>query len=142
MAHNVAVGVGVKVLDGKGLHMGEHPVPDLFQDPLGDDHHDPIVQEGGDDADGVNGGHHQDGPEQAGKIGDRFNEQGLDVIVNQRFGKQGRKGAGQGAEDNADDYHSQLEFVLKNVVKQPLRRAFMELYAGSLHVFSHFLRLL
>ena len=51
VAHDVAVGVVVKVADGQGLHAGEEGVPDPLQGPLADgDHHQVLGQGGGDTA--------------------------------------------------------------------------------------------
>ena len=45
-AHHVAGGMGVKVADGQGLHVGEHLVPDILLSTLTDAHHQEVIQEG------------------------------------------------------------------------------------------------
>ncbi len=42
-AHHVAVGVGVKILDGQGLHVAEQVVPNGFLYALGDHDHVPVI---------------------------------------------------------------------------------------------------
>ncbi len=48
--HDVAVGVGVKVLDGQGLHLVEQVVPQVAHGALADIDHDAVIAEGGDHA--------------------------------------------------------------------------------------------
>ena len=51
--HDVPVGVGVKIPDGEGFHVGEQLVSQLSHGPLADVDHDPVVGVGCGDAQDV-----------------------------------------------------------------------------------------
>ena len=56
MAHDVAVVVLVKVLDGQALHSAEQLLPELFQRSLGDNGHELVEGQGGRQGQAVEGG--------------------------------------------------------------------------------------
>ena len=63
VAHDVAVAVGVKVLDGQALHLVEHPAPELFERALGDDGHELVEDEARDERHAVEYGQYGYKPE-------------------------------------------------------------------------------
>ena len=86
--HNVPVGVGVKVLDGQGFHMGEQVVPQVAHGALADVHHNPVVAVGAEDAQSVHAGHPRQGPAQEAEVRRGRLGQGQNVVVNQRLEEQ------------------------------------------------------
>ena len=66
-AHHIAVGVGVKIPDGQGLHVSEQIVADLLLHALGDGDHQAVVGQGAQGAHHIEAGHRKQGVEQAGE---------------------------------------------------------------------------
>ena len=87
--HDVAVSVGIKVLDGQSLHLVEQVVTQTAQGTLADVNHDAVVGVGGNDA-----YHHETAQldnvlEQAGKVLRAAFQHGLQIIADQGLGEGG-----------------------------------------------------
>ena len=122
-AHHVAVGVGIKVLDGQGLHVAEQVVPDALLHALGDGDHQAVVGEGTQGAHDIQPGHHQKDPHQAAVIGGLHGQQGGDVVVDQVAQKQGPRHRGDGADEDAEDHqHEQSHIAPAHIAHQPADR--------------------
>ena len=67
IAHHIAVGVGIKIRDGQGLHMVEHLVTDALQGTLRHHRHQTVVEQGAEYARDIHKGHAGNGLGQAGK---------------------------------------------------------------------------
>ena len=65
--HHVAVSVGIKILDGQGLHMAEQIIPDLFLYALRDGNHQTVVGKGTQGTGKIEAAHENKGMEQAVK---------------------------------------------------------------------------
>ena len=131
-AHNVAVGMGVKVLDGQRLHVREHLVPQLLQRALRNGHHQEIVQPGAHDARRVNQRHLEHRPHQSVQRRVLLAGQGGDVIVDQRLQKQAGPNAGLGGNHNAHQHDQQhVPVGRQHHLRQPQGRALVHLASGA-----------
>ena len=88
-AHHIAVGVGVKVLDGQRLHMAEQVITDALLHTLGDGDHQPVVREGAEGAHNIQAGHHKQDTHKAAVIRDLHGQQRGDVVVDEVAQEQG-----------------------------------------------------
>ena len=111
MAHQVAVGMGVKIADGQGLHTPEHLVAHLFQNALRNGHHQPVIQEGGNNACQIDQAHQQDGMYQAGEYGRGFQQQRCDIIVDQHAQEHRTRYVHNCGDQNAHQNHAELNRV-------------------------------
>ena len=119
-AHHVAVGVGVKVLDGQGLHVAEQVVPDGFLNALGDHDHVPVVGVRTQGAHQEQAAHHHQGPHQAGEVRVRRAQQGGDIVIDQTAQEQRARHIGDGADQDAEDDQHEADLVLPlDIAHQP-----------------------
>lgn len=130
--HDVAVGVGVEVLDGQRLHVGEHLITQIFQRALGDAGHGAVLQEDGQDTDGVENRHTGNGIDQTGKITTLFQQHGGDVAIDQRLHEQGTLHLGKNADEDAAKNADDLELIqVHDVGKNPLEDLAGVFYLGA-----------
>lgn len=102
MAHHISVGMGIKIGDGKALHMVKHVISDVLQAALGDRHHETVVQDRADYADQVNAAHAENGVPQAGIIRIAGCQKGRDIIVDDHLGEHRTQNAGGGGKNDRD----------------------------------------
>ncbi len=79
--HDVAVSVGIKVLDGQSLHLVEQVVTQAAQGALADVNHDAVVSVGSDDAHDHETAQLDNVLEQAGKVLRTVFQHGLQIIA-------------------------------------------------------------
>ena len=94
MAHGVAEGVRIEILDGQGLHVGKHVITDFLQRALSDNGHDAVIQQRCEYASQIDRSHQAQHPRQAGKIRHRLEKKRLDIVINQRLQETGRHNRG------------------------------------------------
>ena len=85
VAHHIAMGMGIKVLDGQGLHVGKHIVPYGFQGALRHGDHQPCLQVGSQHTGQVNAPHHGQSLKKRGEAWCRLSNKRSDIIIDQRF---------------------------------------------------------
>ena len=119
VAHDVAEGVGVEVLDGQPLHVVEHVVADFLLDALGDPGHKDALEQGGHHAHAEDGGHLEDDAQQAGEVRTVHQQQGLDVVVHDdlQIGHAQDVGEGRQGDGNHVQHHQQL--IVLEVGQEP-----------------------
>jgi len=93
-AHDIAVGMRVEIPERKRLHMREHFIAYFFQSSLLDDHHNPIIKQGGKHADKIKKAHEENCFEKAIKYGMCLSKQRNDVFVDQNLQEQGASRVG------------------------------------------------
>ena len=124
-AHNVAGGMGVKIADGKGLHMGKQFVPDGFLGALADPHHQEVHQKRRDHAHQINGSHNPKESDQRRKIGRSLPQHGGNIVIHQCTQGCGAGCLSNGAEHHTQSHNDQGSPVLSHIGQQsehgPLR---------------------
>ena len=111
-AHHVAVGVGVEILDGQGLHMAEQVVPDGLLHALGHHDHVPVIGVRAQGAHQEQAAHHHQGPHQAGEVRVRRPQQGGDIVVDQAAQEQRARHVGDGADQDAHQDDGEAGLIL------------------------------
>ena len=81
--HDVAVGVRVKITDGKLFHVGKQIFPDAPHGPLSHLHHQPVVGESGKGAHQIDESHGPERPEERSEIRVGCLCHGYDIVVDQ-----------------------------------------------------------
>ena len=128
-AHDVAGGMGVKVANGQGLHVGEQLIPDGTLGALADLGHQVVAEEGGHKTNEIHTGHHAQKAQQWGKIRNGLGQHRGDIVIHQGS-QRGRAGRlSHRAEHNAHAHHCQGTLVLSHIGKKPRN--------GLLGVFCH-----
>ena len=117
--HDVTCGVGVKIPQRKGLHMGEHFVPDVLLGSLADLDHQEHKQEGRNHAHGKDAGKLAEIPEQGCKIRGAVLNHRQDIAVHQGAEGAAAGGLGDGVGDDAQQHHAQSGKIGLHVAKQP-----------------------
>ena len=122
--HDVAVGVGVKVFDGQGLHLVEQVVPQVAQGALTHIDHDAVIAEGGDHARPHDAHQLLDVLGQAGEVPGAGGQHGLDIFVDQSLGEGGPHHSAYGGHQNApDDENKQILIVVEHVAQNPVQNS-------------------
>ena len=109
--HNIAVGVGVEILDGQRLHMGKHPIADALQRALRNLGHQAVLHKDGNDAHRIEGGHPHNGGGKAGEVIAAVLQKGQNVAVNQRLGEHGALQLGKNRQQNTAEHNNDLHLV-------------------------------
>ena len=133
-AHDFAVGALVEVTDGQVLHVQEHILAHAVQGAGGHQHHQAVVNQGGNGPGQVHA-HHQDQ-----EIGERrqirrgLTDEGRNVAVHHVLEQVRAGGAGGGADEDAARYQQQLALMRRQVRNQPPEGAFGVLgFRGRAH---------
>ena len=126
VAHGVAEGVGIKIPDGKGLHVSKHIIPDIPQNALRDGCHDDTLSGGGHNADSKQNSHFNDDFQQTGEIGGAAEQHGLDVIIDDGLHHGHGLGGGEGGHNDADRHHDHLPGVGLQGSHKPLQGVFLD----------------
>ena len=117
--HDVAGGVGVKIPQGKRLHMGEHFVPDVLLGTLADLDHQEHEQEGRDHAHRKDAGKLAEISPQGRKIRRAIPHHRQDIAVHQCAEGAAAGGLGDGVGDDAQQHHAQSGKIGLHVAQQP-----------------------
>ena len=107
--------MGVKVANGKGLHVGEHLVPDVLLGSLAHPDHQEVIQERRNNTHQVDSGQHEQKAHQRAKVRIRLPQHGQDVIVHQQAQRGGTGCLSDGVEHNAN-YHDNQGFLIRTQV--------------------------
>ena len=128
-AHDVAVGVAVKVAQGQAFHVGEQVVTDALQGALAHRDHHHLVGAGAHNAQGVPAHHLHHGVAQRGKVRVGLADHWQNVAVDQGLGEHGALHHGQaGAQDTNHDQQALGAVVVQHNVQQARHHL-----AGVLH---------
>ena len=111
-AHDVAVRVGVKILDWKALHVFEDITAQIAHGALSDVNHYSRISVGCCRADQIERRHAHDCENQRSEIGCRLREHRHDVVVDQVADKESSLNAGEYADYDADEYYYQMNLVV------------------------------
>ena len=118
-AHQVACGVGVKVADGQGLHMGKQRVPDGLLRTLPYPDHKQAVQEVGDQACQEDAAQPDHIVNQGSKIGILLGQHGGDVVIHQILQGLIAHHTGHGGDEDAHHHQHKTNTVLLHIAQQP-----------------------
>ena len=110
-AHHIAVGVGVKIPDGQGLHVSEQIVADLLLHALGDGDHQAVVGQGAQGAHHIEAGHQEQSVEQAGEHRVFHGQQRRDIVVDQGAQENGAGHRGHRADQDAYQHQKKADQV-------------------------------
>ena len=110
-AHNVPVGMGIKIADGQSLHVAEQITAQAAQGALGHIHHDLVVSQGGQGARQEDQTHAHKLPEQRSEIGRALGEERSDIVVDQCLDEQVAHDHGGGTAQNEHKHQETLEFI-------------------------------
>ena len=132
VAHDLAVGMRVKVADRQGLHVREQLVPHLPQHALADDRHDARLREGRNDPQHKQDRHLQHGCRQAGLLqGEVVPQRRDNMVVDDRAHEPRRQGGGQGVQHDTHQHHQQAGPVRLQVTHQAHQGFFVQRLAGA-----------
>ena len=132
-AHHIAVGMGVKILDGQGLHVAEQIITDALLHALGNGDHDPVVGKSTQSAHNIQAGHHENDSQQAAEVRVVHGQQGRDIVVDQVAQEQGAGHGGHRADQNAqNDHHKQGQVAAAHVAEQSADHMFL-IHRGLIH---------
>ena len=113
VAHDVAVGVGVEIFDGQGLHLVEHVLADVFQKALRDDSHEAGVGEGAQYAERIDARHDaRDGVEGVCDVVEAVFQPRGDDVVNEQLEEDGGADARDSGHGDADDDEQELPLIV------------------------------
>ena len=119
--HDIAVGVGIKILDGQAFHMVEKLGPQAPQGSLADLDHDPGLGERGQYADQIKTGDPEDGARQGTVIGIGLSDHRGNVGVDQGPGEHGASDIGQHRDHDAGKDSGHMKFIIfQNIAERPL----------------------
>ena len=143
-AHDIPMGMGIKIPDRQPLHVGEHLVTDFLQNPLGDGNHGTVVKECCQNTNEVNGSHGQHRLEQSRKIRRSCFQQWCDIIVNNYLQEQGTCNTCHRTDQNTDQNNGKTQFILFQIAEQTVHGDFVHFcpsdgYAtsGTSHMSTH-----
>ncbi len=109
--HNIAVGVGIEILDGQRLHVGEHLITQILQRTLCDAGHQTVLHKDSSNTDTVERSHTQDGGGQTAEIRAARTQQRQNVAVNQRLGEHDALQLGENRQQNTAEHNNDLRLV-------------------------------
>ena len=120
--HDVAVGVGVEVLDGQGLHFPEEVLAQVQHGALADGDHQAVVGVGRQDAHRHQAGQADQGGGQAAEISAAAGEHGHHVVVHQGLGEGGGDHSGRGGEQDAAHHQGKGQLVVaEHIPRDPVQ---------------------
>ena len=122
--HNVAMGVGIKILNGKRLHLVEEVVPKVAHRPLADVNHDAVIGKDSHHAYGQNANQTDNRLKQSTKILGTTVDHGDNIVIHQSLGK-GRANDRRHCTDHNADQHQRKQplVVVKHVADDPSQHA-------------------
>ena len=121
--HDISVGMGIKISDGKFLHLPEQIIPQIFHGALGHIDHEPGLGEGRQHPQPVKTGHPADGSRQRTEIRILCPQQRHDIVINQRAHEQSSLQSRQYGSHNTHHHHDPVEgIVLKCIAQHPLKQ--------------------
>ena len=114
--HDVAVGMGIKVFDGQGLHFGKQVVPEVAQSPLAYIDHDAVIAKGSHNAHRHNANQTNQFSAQSTEVGRTIGQHRLDIVVHQGLGKGSPyHSSHSGHQDAHNDQCEQIFIVVKHI---------------------------
>ena len=114
--------MGVEVPQRQALHLVEHLVADLPQDPLGDDHHQAGVEESGQGACQTDACHHHHGVKKGLEIRRLGTDQRHDEVVDKGLQEHRGGDGGERVDEDAEDHHDKQHTVPAfDIGQQPLQ---------------------
>ena len=131
-AHYIAAGVGVEKANGQRLHMGEHLVPNGFQNALCHNDHEPVIEQRTQNAGGIQHAQLCQCPCQSGKVTAAVQQHGRNIVIDQRLQKRRTCHACHSTDQNADKHQYQLHPVPFHIREQP-----DEAFSGTLSCSRH-----
>ncbi len=118
--HDITVGMGVKIPDGKGFHVLKQLDAQRAHGSLAHVDHDPVVGVGAQDADGVDAAHPKKRSGQGREVRLFHLCQRNNVVVDQALHEKRALKRRQGGADNAEDDQEKRKFiVLQHVSEHP-----------------------
>ena len=137
MAHDIAVGMRVKIADRQGLHMREHLVPHLPQHALADHRHDPRLEEIREDRQHVKHCHPQHRMHQGGEIRRRLGKHRRDMIVDHFAQEVGRRRRRHRVQHDEDHHQQQPGPVGLHVSEEALHGVLIHRLMGTHDARAH-----
>ena len=115
VAHDVAVGMGIEVTDGKLLHLGEHGIADVLQCSLCNDSHHPVVNQRSHNTGGKDEAHGGNDFQQFGEVEALVQQHGGDEIIDQCLNEQSGGNGSAGTDENTDHNENQLNPICAQI---------------------------
>ena len=113
--------MGIKIPDGKGLHMHEQLVADLLLHALGDGDHNTVIGQRTQRARQIETAHEDQGVQQSAEHRLVGQQKGRDIIVDEAPQKQRCGHRGRRTDQNAYQHQKKAEFVaFEHIGEQPL----------------------
>ena len=116
--HDVAMGVGIEILDGQRLHVGKHLITQALQSALGNTGHQAVLQEDSCNAHCIEQSHSGDGTDEAAEIVALFQQHGGDITVDQRLHEQGTLHLCKNADKDAAQYNENRNLIEVHDIRQ------------------------
>ena len=118
------MGVGIKILNGKRLHLMEEVVPKVAHRPLADVNHDAVIGKDSHHAYGQNANQADNRLKQSTKILGTTVDHGDNIVIHQSLGK-GRANDRRHCTDHNADQHQRKQplVVVKHVADDPSQHA-------------------
>ena len=139
-AHNIAVGVRIKILDRQALHLGKELDAQVFERALRDEDHQVIVQPRAERAEDIHRRHAEHRTAHRAEIRIRLAYHRGDIVVDQALHEHRAVNVGHGADEQADDDRDAVDLILAHDLgKDALKRLAGVLRAGlsGVSVSSH-----
>ena len=139
-AHDIAVGMRVKILDRQALHLGKELDAQVFQRALRDEDHQIVVQPRAERAEDIHRRHAEHRTAHRAEIRIRLAHHRGDIVVDQALHEHRAVNVGHGADEQADDDHDAVDLILAHDLgKDALKRLAGVLRAGlsGVSVASH-----
>ena len=118
IAHNVAVAVGIKIFDGKALHMAEHFKTDILKDILGNFRHGAVIEKRRENSYKIDGRHYRKGADKRKKIRVLNAYERSDVIIDKGFNEKRGSNACNSSEDDAEKDKNHRNAVVFKIGKK------------------------
>ena len=116
--HDVAVGMGIKVFDGQGLHAVKQVVTQAAHGALTDGNHDAVIAIGGYYAQCQQAAQPNHRLPQPAEVGRTAVEHGDDVVVDQSLREAGTAYIGRGRDQDTQNHQQKLKFIVAEHIPQ------------------------